>query len=552
MLFLPLLLSFNSNKVDLPLKSPFEIKQNENSKKDFQDIDSKGSKNKESINIDPNIINWLPKIQGEIPYSFEQIKILLNTCKGQSLEETLNSCAAKLTAELVNDGYSNSRVYTLLEGKNGTLDVIMGRIYELKIRSDNEAIKQKVYIILEELKDQILHQPTLQKKIAEAKEIKNIGQISGDISRLGSDPTKAILKINATYNPSDWQRQLNVRNDGSSGTGQWRSIGSFVKTDIFKKNDMYIGMIEINTDQQAEVGSQLYSSTYVFPISKKLNLTNSFAYSRSDMVEFEGDLRTLRFDSLQFNFQLDRSLINNEFKTLSSFASFSNGRTESFFGGILTPLVTGANTEGWVRGGHIKAGLNFTKTDQKKFFSGSIYGQQGLSFLSKDIQLEDFELNGIFPGQSKALGSNINFSWTINPRFGINLSSSAQLALNPLTSGMSFSLGGSSGLKGLTSSVTGGDSGWQQTIEGVITTYQKEGKAFQVVPYIGYGEVNTKVNGITTDDSAGSAGILFRAINSNQIYELGFYKFINTKDNAGTWNDWLLGNGIFSSISINF
>ena len=63
--------------------------------------------------------------------------------------------------------------------------------------------------------------------------------------------------------PSDWQRQINIRNDGSPGTGQFRNIGTFVKTDIFTKNDIYIGMIELNTDQDVEVGSQLYSSTYV-------------------------------------------------------------------------------------------------------------------------------------------------------------------------------------------------------------------------------------------------------------------------------------------------
>ena len=112
--------------------------------------------------------------------------------------------------------------------------------------------------------------------------------------------------------PSDWQRQINIRNDGSPGTGQFRNIGTFVKTDIFTKNDMYIGMIELNTDQDVEVGSQLYSSTYVLPINQKLNLTNSFAYSRSDMVEFDGDLKSLRFDALQFNFQLDRAIMNKE------------------------------------------------------------------------------------------------------------------------------------------------------------------------------------------------------------------------------------------------
>ena len=40
--------------------------------------------------------------------------------------------------------------------------------------------------------------------------------------------------------PSDWQRQINIRNDGSPGTGQFRNIGTFVKTDIFTKNDMIL------------------------------------------------------------------------------------------------------------------------------------------------------------------------------------------------------------------------------------------------------------------------------------------------------------------------
>jgi len=555
MFFIPLLLSFEPTKIDLPLKSPFEIKKENKSPTDLKEIDSNNKKLETDINdveVDDNFLNWAPIIQGEIPYSFDKIKTLLSNCKKENLEKTLNSCAAKLNAELVSDGYTNSRVYTLLEGDNGTLDVIMGRIYELKIRSDNKFIQQKVFELLRDLNGQILHQPTLQKKLSEAKEIKNVGQISGDIGRLGSDPTKAILKINATYLPSDWQRQINIRNDGSPGTGQWRNIGTFVKTDILKKNDMFIGMVEINTDQQNEVGSQLYSSTYVVPISKKINLTNSLAYSRSDMVEFEGDLKTLRFDALQFNFQFDKSLMESESKTLSSFLSLSNSYSESFFGGIRTPLATGMNTEGWVKGGHIKGGLNYTNTNKNKSLAISFFGQQGLAFLSKDIQLKDFALNGIYPGESKALGLTMNFNWTIKPQFGINSSTSTQIALNPLTSGMSFSVGGATGLKGLPSSVTGGDSGWLQTIEAVITTNQNEDKAFQIVPYLGYGEVHTNVNSVTTDDSAGSGGVLFRAINSNKIFELGFYKFINTKDNSGTWNNWLLGDGVFSSITLNF
>ena len=136
MFFLPLLLSFEPNKIDLPLKSPFEIIKENKSPKLIEETDFKNQIDKDfnDIELDDNFLNWAPIIQGEIPYSFYKIKTLLSNCKKEILEETLNSCAAKLNSELVSDGYTNSRVYTLLEGDNGTLDVIMGRIFELKIR----------------------------------------------------------------------------------------------------------------------------------------------------------------------------------------------------------------------------------------------------------------------------------------------------------------------------------------------------------------------------------------------------------------------------------
>ena len=215
MFFLPILLTYEPNNIDLPLRSPFELKEDKKIKIKIEDkVKNLKNNNLDSDLLDKHTSKWLPRIQGEIPYSSTKINKLLTTCKKTSIEETLNSCAAKLNAQLISDGYTNSRVYTLLEGKNGTLDVIMGKIVELKIRSTNKVIQQKVYEKLQDLNGQILHQPTLKAKISEAKEIKNVGQISGDIGRLGSDPTKAIVKINATYMPSDWQRQINIRNDG--------------------------------------------------------------------------------------------------------------------------------------------------------------------------------------------------------------------------------------------------------------------------------------------------------------------------------------------------
>ena len=117
--------------------------------------------------LDKYISKWLPRIQ-EIPYSSSKINRLLTRVR-RRVEETLNSCAAKLNAQLISDGYTNSRVYTLLEGKNGTLDVIMGKIVELKIRSSNKVIQQKVYEKLKDLNGQILHQPTYKQKFQKLK-----------------------------------------------------------------------------------------------------------------------------------------------------------------------------------------------------------------------------------------------------------------------------------------------------------------------------------------------------------------------------------------------
>ena len=170
MFFLPILLSYEPNNIDLPLKSPFELKEDKKSKKKIEDKDNNlKNNNLDSDLLDKYISKWLPRIQGEIPYSSSKINRLLTSCKKTSREETLNSCAAKLNAQLISDGYTNSRVYTLLEGKNGTLDVIMGKIVELKIRSSNKVIQQKVYEKLKDLNGQILHQPTYKQKFQKLK-----------------------------------------------------------------------------------------------------------------------------------------------------------------------------------------------------------------------------------------------------------------------------------------------------------------------------------------------------------------------------------------------
>ena len=72
MFFLPLLLSFEPNKIDLPLKSPFEKIEENKSPKLIEETDFNNQIDTDfnDIEVDDNFLNWAPIIQGEIPYSF--------------------------------------------------------------------------------------------------------------------------------------------------------------------------------------------------------------------------------------------------------------------------------------------------------------------------------------------------------------------------------------------------------------------------------------------------------------------------------------------------
>ena len=116
----------------------------------------------------------------------------------------------------------------------------------------------------------------------------------------------------------------------------------------------------------------------------------------------------------------------------------------------------------------------------------------------------DFEEDGIIPGEARAVGAKGNLAWTIKKGVGLNLGVGGQVAMNPLFNSMTFGLGSNAGIKGLPGSLTSGDSGWLGTSELVLTAWQKNKKAFQVVPFIGAGGVHTDLKGVKTKDAVGA------------------------------------------------
>ena len=137
---------------------------------------------------------WRPSLQGKTPYSEAELQKIFSSCGSASVAKTLNACAAALTARLVKDGYVNSRVYVSATPAPGALDVVLGVIAELRISSDDDALKTSVEQQLDPLIGTVLHLPTLEEALVKVRR-SGVGSIQGSMGRLGSDPTKAVINL---------------------------------------------------------------------------------------------------------------------------------------------------------------------------------------------------------------------------------------------------------------------------------------------------------------------------------------------------------------------
>jgi hemolysin activation/secretion protein len=118
---------------------------------------------------------------------------------------------------------------------------------------------------------------------------------------------------------------------------------------------------------------------------------------------------------------------------------------------------------------------------------------------------------------------------------------------------MGFSLGGDTGLRGLPGSFISGDSGWIGSTELNWTFWKNDRHSLQLVPFIGLGGVQSTRDNITINDTIGSGGLLARWLaGKHWQIELGWTDQFNADDNAGYWNDWLLGSGAYGSIKYRF
>lgn len=495
----------------------------------------------------------IPAVQGQTPYSPEQLQQILGRCGRPTAAATLTACAAALTARLTADGYVNSRVYIEATPAPGTLKVVQGRIAELRISSSDAGLARDIRGRMRGLQGEVLHLPSLERQLVALRSIPGVGRIKGSLGRLGSDPTEAILNLTIEPVAAPWTGDVSLRNDGNAGSGEWRAVGVVLKNNLATRGDTFLVYGELNADQDPELGAVITSLSYSLPLASRLNLTSSFGYSRRNLVEATGAAHNVSFTQFQGLGQLEWTLRQDLNQRWMLFGGFSGNSSSSSLAGASFPLLGGSQGPvSQISTGYLRAGLAYGGNRGPVSWGGNLYGLQGIAGVSTSDQLASLASVGIDPGQSRALGGLLSVAWALTDRLQFNGRVAGQIAFNELTNDMGFALGSDVGLKGLPGTFISGDNGYLWATELAYTVWRNSQQAVQLVPFIGYGGISYQRSGIWTSDTVGSGGGLVRWLAGRHwTLELGWITPLDEGQRV-YWNSWLLGSGVYSKIQYRF
>jgi hemolysin activation/secretion protein len=158
------------------------------------------------------LLSALPEIEGLTVYSPQQLRTILASCSALvDPAQKLIACAADLTAQFVADGYVNSRVFVEDSPAPGRLVVVEGRLMEVRVSGNDEWLNRRVARLMRSLQGSVLDLQTLERNLQLLRRVPGVKEVRGNLSRLGSDPTKATLTLNLVGGPPAWQGDVSLR-----------------------------------------------------------------------------------------------------------------------------------------------------------------------------------------------------------------------------------------------------------------------------------------------------------------------------------------------------
>ena len=487
--------------------------------------------------VDTTSTVTLPDIKGTLRYNNAQLRRILAQCLQVSEpNQRLNDCAKALTARLVADGYVNSGAIVRGSGASAYLEIVEGRLVEVRITSSDARLQRRVTRLLQPLQGRVLNLNTLQQDLMLLKRTPGVGTIQASLDSLGEDPSQAVFTITVTPGSRPWRGELTFRNDGSPGSGEYRANAALVGGDLALSGDTLLLYGETSWTGDPNVGQVISSISYTLPLAETFSFTGSFGYTLNESPELDTDIVDIGSDQYQGLGQFDYVFSESLRHRWSSFAGVSVNSNTLTLGIPDFPDLSLTQNNTYLRLGVNGSGLSGPLT-----WSSSAYLLQGLA--------TDF----VDAGSATALGGLAQAGWTFAPDWQLNGRLGGQVAFGDLPTAMYFSLGSDVGLRGLPGQLISGEDGWLGTTELVWTFWQDRANALQLVPFIGAGGVNTNLDAFSFNDTVGSGGLLARWIGGqNWAVELGWVHQFETENNLGVWNDWLLDDGLYGKVSFRF
>lgn len=493
----------------------------------------------------------MPPVEGLTIFRPARLSGILAGCSAiTDPTEKLNSCAAALTAQLVRDGYVNSRVFVESEPAPGRLLVVEGRLVELRVTGNDDWLNRRVARLMRSLQGGVLHLPSLERQLQLLRRVPGVKQVRGNLSRLGSDPTQATLTVALEGGAPAWQGDLSLRNDGNSGSGEARAVASLLKPGALTAGDTLLFYGELNSNDEPELGLALGSLSYTLPLADAVTFTTALGVSRRNLIELPGpDFSNEQFQALG---QLEWVFSESLSQRWSAFLGLSGSSSRNLIDGESLPSSVPAIIRN-PQTGYLRLGLNGSGQGVGVGWGSSAYLLAGASGLLPSDQRQEWQQAGIDPAQATAIGGLISAAWAFAPSWQLNGRLAGQWAFNPLLPSMQFSLGSDVGLRGLPGQLISGDSGWLAVTEASWTFWQNRRHALQLVPFIGAGGVRTEINNFTLDETLGSGGLLLRWLaGNNWAFELGWAHQFSTGNLRGPWNDWVLDDGLYAKVQFRF
>ena len=502
---------------------------------------------------EPVPLSALPAIEGLTLYSREHLRTILSSCARLSDPAArLQACASALTARFVADGYVNSRVFVTTAPSAPGLQVIEGRLIELRVSGNDPWLNRRVARLMRGLKGSILHLPTLEQNLQLLRRIPGVKQARGNLTRLGSDPTQASLSLSLVGGAPSWQGDLAIRNDGSNGSGEARGVASIVKPGALTSGDILLVYGELNSDDTPQLGAAITSLTYTLPLGDAFNITGAFGYSNRSLIELPDPADGFSTNQLQGLGQLEWVFSESLTHRWAAFAGISGNWSTTTLDGEGLPEGTPGILEN-PSTGYLRFGLSGSGQSAQVGWGGNAYVLAGIPAFTSAEQQQEWRSAGVNPSNAYAIGALLSAAWAPSPRLQFSGRLAGQWALNPLLPSMQFTLGSDVGLRGLPGQLISGDNGWLAVSEAAWSFWQSRSDTLQLVPFIGAGGISSTLNDVTFSDTVGSGGVLVRWLTGrNWSFELGWAHQFNITNNPGPWNDWALDDGLYAKAQFRF